>query len=229
MQKKLIFKCLYLITLTMITKYRNKGSEIMKKVFAIILFVLFLFPISAFAAESQSADQTSVLHKPLKKIGVVVIGGADVKTPDFFDAISESLAQSPNESPKYIIEAGTLAQTKYQNYWTDKDFLDEQPLTKTVVLDFVKYSGYDQVLYILINQPVMEKTTQGTGVWGYWGASTNSRASIEVKAYLTDGETILKSVNVAKEDDSAASPLRAKRGAFKKDMKEVAQQIKDSL
>ncbi|MFA6850257.1 MAG: hypothetical protein WCS30_07875 [Selenomonadaceae bacterium] len=201
----------------------------MKKVFSIIMFVLFLFPISAFAAENQAADPGSILNKPLEKIGIIIIGGADVKTPDFFNAISESLAQSPNEAPKYIIETSTAAQTKYQNYWTDKDFLDEQPLTKTVVLDFVKYSGYDKVLYIIINQPVMEKTTQGNGAWGYWGTSTKNRASIEVKAYLSDGETILKSVNVAKEDDSTASPLRAKRGAFKKDMKEIALQIKDSL
>lgn len=201
----------------------------MKKVLSIIMFVLFLFPISAFAAGNQATDAASLSHQPLEKIGIVVIGGADVKTPDFFNAISESFAQSPNEALKYIIETGTPAQTKYQNYWTDKDFLDEQPLTKTVVLDFAKYSGYDKVLYIVINEPVMEKTTQGNGAWGYWGTSTNNRASIEVKAYLTDGETILKTVNVAKEDDSAASPLRAKRGAFKKDMKEVALQIKDSL
>lgn len=201
----------------------------MKKLILLTVLIFSLFSTAAFAAENSAAPANGVLHRSLETIGVVVIGGADVKTPDFFNAIAEAFSPTAQEAQKYTIETGTPAQTKYQNYWSDKNFLDEQPLTKDVAVDFVKYSGYDKVLYIMISQPVMENTLHGGGFWGYWDTTTHNRASIEVKAYLSDGNTILKSVNVTKEDDSAASQLRAKRGAFKKSIKEIAAQVKDAL
>ena len=74
--------------------------------------------------------------------------------------------------------------------------------------------------------PVMEKTSIPAG---WFTTVQQTRASVEVKAYLADAETIIKAVDVSKEDDSQASELRAKRGAFQKDINEIASQLKGFL
>ncbi|MGL6015183.1 MAG: hypothetical protein ACRCZU_03685, partial [Selenomonadaceae bacterium] len=173
---------------------------------------------TAFAAEG------SFFHKPMSKIGVVIIGSADLKTPDYFNSIAEKLA---DESGKiYTVETGTVVQSKYQQYWFDKGFLDEQKLTKQDLNEFVKYSGYDKVLFLSVSDPVMEKTSIPAG---WFTTVQQTRASIEVKAYLADPEMIIKAVDVSKEDDSQTSELRAKRGAFQKDINEIASQLKGFL
>ncbi|WP_196599806.1 hypothetical protein [Pectinatus frisingensis] len=195
----------------------------MKRI-CVIVFLLCTICSTVFAAKAED-----YLHKLPEKVGVVIVSSVDMKTPDYFDAITDTLTPTSDEEKKYTIETGVNAQTKYQNYWDGKGFLDEQPLTKDVVFDFAKYSGYDKVLYIVIEKPVLEKNQQGGGFLFSWGTTTVTRADIEVKAYLTDGKTIIKSVDVSKEDNSAVSELRAKRSAFKKDMIEVATNIKPYL
>lgn len=190
----------------------------MKRISIFTLLTLLLLTCTTFAAD------TSFFHKPLTKIGVVVIGNPDVKTPDYFNIISEKLSDQTKKF--YTLEAGTTVQSKYQQYWFDKGFLDEQKLTKQDLNDFVKYSGYDKVLFLTVCDPVMEKTSIPAG---WFTTVQQTRASVEVKAYLADAETIIKAVDVSKEDDSQASELRAKRGAFQKDINEIASQLKGFL
>lgn len=190
----------------------------MKRIFLFTLLTLLVLNCTAFAAES------SLLHKPISKIGVVIIGSADLKTPDYFNSIAEKLSDASGKT--YTIETGTIVQSKYQQYWFDKGFLDEQNLSKQDLNDFVKYSGYDKVLFLNVSDPVMEKTSIPAG---WFTTVQQTRASIEVKAYLADLTTILKAVNVSKEDDSQTSELRAKRGAFQKDINEIASQVKEFL
>lgn len=117
--------------------------------------------------------------------------------------------------------SGTEIQSMYQTYWLEKGYLEEQKLTKQDLNDFVKYSGYNKVLFLIVNSPVVEKTRQGRGGWGVWVQSERTRASIGIKSFLADETSIIKATDVTKEDDSDTSELRAKRGAFEKCMKEI--------
>lgn len=185
-----------------------------------ILSLLFLFLLSCTAIASEQ----NYFHKAPTKIGVVIIGGPDVKTPDFFKYVSESLKN--NDDNRYTIETGTVVQTKYQNYWFDKGFLDEQILTKPDLNAFVQYSGYNKVLFLIVSNPVLEKTKIPAG----WFATVEqTRASIEIKAFFADDISIIKAINVSKEDDSQTSELRAKRGAFQKGIKEIATELQAYL
>ena len=190
----------------------------MKKISILSMLLMLLFSCTAFAA-----DATSLLQKAPTKIGVVVVGGADVKTPDFFKYISQAFE---GENTLYTIETGTAIQSKYQQYWFDKGFLEEQKLTKQDLHDFVKYSGQQKVLFLTISSPIVEKTKISNG---WYGMIEQTRASIEVKAFLADDTNILKAVDLSKEDDSQVSELRAKRGAFEKIIKEISVELKDYL
>jgi len=190
----------------------------MKRIYILSLAFLFLLSCTTFASEQN------YFHKDPTKIGVVIIGGSDVKTPDFFKYVSESLIN--NDNSQYTLETGTVVQTKYQNYWFDKGFLDEQSLTKPDLHAFVKYSGYNKVLFLVVSNPVLEKTKVPAG---WFTMVEQTRASVEIKAFFVDDTSVIKAVNVTKEDDSQASELRAKRGAFQKGIKEIATELQGYL
>ena len=175
-----------------------------------------LLPISpAFA-------QTSLLNPAPKETCVVIVGDAGVKTPDFFKYVDEAFN---TEEKKKKVVSGTEIQSLYQTYWLDKGFLEEQKLTKQDLNDFVKYSGYKKVVYLIVSSPVVEKTNEGHGGWDGWVQTERTRASITIKTFLVNETDIIKAVDVTKEDDSVTSELRAKRGAFEKCIKEIKSAI----
>lgn len=190
----------------------------MKKVLTNLLLISFAMLIMI---PSSFAESPSFSQKYAKKTCIVVIGESDVKTPDFFKYIDKQM----NGDDMVKMDSGIETQSKYQNYWFDKGFLEEQKLTKQDLHDFVQYSGYDRVLFLMVGSPILEKTKVQTGLFA-WAEQT--RASIEVKAFLVDNTSIIKAVTVSKEDDSVTSELRAKRGAFEKCMKEVTAQLMQS-
>ena len=185
----------------------------MRKVISFLMVVTFLLlPISpAFA-------QTSLLNPAPKETCVVIVGDAGVKTPDFFKYVDEAFN---TEEKKKKVVSGTEIQSLYQTYWLDKGFLEEQKLTKQDLNDFVKYSGYKKVFYLIVSSPVVEKTNEGHGGWDGWVQTERTRASITIKTFLVNETDIIKAVDVTKEDDSVTSELRAKRGAFEKCIKEI--------
>jgi len=185
----------------------------MRKVISFLMVVTFLLlPISpAFA-------QVSLLNPAPKETCVVIVGDAGVKTPDFFKYVDEAFN---TEEKKKKVVSGTEIQSLYQTYWLDKGFLEEQKLTKQDLNDFVKYSGYKKVLYLIVSSPVVEKTNEGHGGWDGWVQTERTRASITIKTFLVNETDIIKAVDVTKEDDSVTSELRAKRGAFEKCIKEI--------
>ena len=154
------------------------------------------------------------------KTCVVLIGNSDVKTPDFIKYIDKEFN---NEEAKKRIACGVEIQSIYQNYWFQKGYLEEQKLQKQDLHDFVKFSSYDRCLFLIISDPVVEKTKVPAG---WFTTAEKTRASMEVKCFLADSTDIIKSFSVVKNDDSMASDLRAKRGAFEKCVKEFVKEFK---
>jgi len=183
-----------------------------KFIFSLVAVIFLLLPASPAFAE------INILNPALKGTCIVIVGDAAIRTPDFFKSLDDTF-NAEAKSKKVI--SGTEIQSLYQTYWLDKGYLEEQKLTKQDLNDFVKYSGYDKVLFLIVNSPVMEKTKQGSGGWGAWIQTERTRASISVKVFLANETSIIKAADVAKEDDSVTSELRAKRGAFEKCIKEI--------
>ncbi|NCD08703.1 MAG: hypothetical protein EOL98_04620 [Negativicutes bacterium] len=188
----------------------------MKKVLSVLLVFSLFFLVNI---TNVLAADVAQIKSPKLKTCVVLIGNSDVKTPDFIKYINE---QFNNEEAKNKVVCGPEIQSVYQNYWFQKGFIEEQKLQKQDLHDFVKFSSYDRCLFLLISEPIVEKTKVPAG---WFTTAEKTRASIEVKCFLADGTDIIKSFSVAKNDDSMASDLRAKRGAFEKCVKEFAKEF----
>ena len=182
----------------------------MKKAFAII-FSMMLFAASSAFAQSQ-------------EIVVLIIGNSDFKTPNFIRYATQLFKEEyKGKTLKFV--SGEEIQSKYQNYWLDKGSLEEGTPTKQDLIDFVSYGDYDRVVYLIIKDPVIDKHESGYGS----SYQQKSRASVTVNAFLADSEKVLKAATSTKEDDSMASELRAKRGAFKQCMREISKVLLPAL
>lgn len=158
---------------------------------------------------------TSMAAANKHKNCAIIIGEADFKTRSYMAYLDKFFAD-------YDFESGETAQNMYMDYWLNQGELEEGKLNKAVMLDIAKTSGYDKVLFLVINSSVVEKNKTEIGTWmGY----EYTRANIEVKALLVDSEKIIKSASKVEEDTSSTSELRAKRGAFKQCIKSITEDI----
>lgn len=185
----------------------------MKKILLLMTLLCFMLTGSAFAAGSS-------LLAPQKNVAILLIGGNDYKSKQYFSIMEEAFL-SKNKSNVNVI-MGEPVQSKYQEYWLDKGFLEEQVPQKDNLLEFVSYASVDEVLYLIVKDPVVDKHWAAD----FFESGERSRASIQVNSFLANDSSILKVKASNNEDDSFASELRAKRGAFKKCMLEVAAEMK---
>lgn len=176
----------------------EKGLGSMKKIFLLTLLLMGAL-CTVYFASAEAAPQ---------RIGIVLIGGSDFKSQGFYRYAQEHLKDKNNA---YTVEASDAVQTKYLNYWMDKGELEEQKAKKQDLLDFVKYAGYDKVLYLMAADPVTESHRTGL-----WGLNTFTRTSVQIRGFLCNRETILATHISNKDGDSETSELRARRDAFKK-------------
>lgn len=183
-----------------------------------LIFTLTFFFSNTSITEASFKDR---LYAP--KVCALIIGSPDVKAKDFMERLEENLNRDLDEDKKKKVECGTKIQSLYQNYWLEKGELEEGRLTKAVLHDFVKFSGYDRCLFLVVEDPKMEKSKISAGIFG---SIEQKRASIEVKGFLADQEKILKIMNVTKNNSSETSELRAKRGAFTKCIKELCEDMR---
>ena len=154
-----------------------------------------------------------------EKVAILLMGSNDFKTDQYFSMIEKQfLANNPHHNRIVI---GSNIQSKYQEYWLDKGFLEEQKPTKEDLTNLVAYLDVDKVLFIMVKDPVVEKS------WAmdFFQSGQRSRASIQVNAFLADREKVLKLMAANHEDDSMSSDMRAKRGAFKKCVIEVSKDM----
>ena len=147
-----------------------------------------------------------------ERCGVVVVSGADYKTKDFFDYV-EKFFVKPYVGDHRQMQYGKDAQNKYQNFWLDKGYLEEQKPTQKDFIDFVSYGAYDKVIFLKVEDSVTEMQ------------KNRSRLSVNVNVFLVDRRKVLKAASATNEEDSKASQLRARRGAFKKCAKELSEAI----
>ena len=168
----------------------------MKKI-SLLLFCLLLFGIVSIQAAPKS-------------VGVVIIGTSDFRTPDYYNILTDKLPKLFTPS-NYSLSIGTESQNRYQAYWNNKGFLTEQTATKADLLDFANQSNYDNVLFLILSQPIVD--THKVIL-----RRNSTRVSLDVCAIYIDAKqkTIISNVMTTQEDDSKTSQLRAKSGAFGK-------------
>ena len=180
----------------------------LKRLLGILIIVGVMITMSQGACKAAEFDNNK-FNKA--KICALLVAPIDMKSEHFVDAVQDEIKTNNDINN---IDSGMGIQSKYQEFWLSKGEIEEGKLTKKLMHEFVKYSGYEKCLFIIPSNSV-EKTN----------VSNRTRASVETKAFLVDDTNVLKIISVTKSDDSKTSDFRAKRSAFEKCMKEIAEQF----
>jgi hypothetical protein len=176
----------------------------LKKIALMSLFLLCLLslPLSLLSVNAAQQQQYELQEHATCAL---IVGSTDFKLNKNFEYLAEHIGD--------YADLGRSIQQLYSKYWFDHGELEEGKLTKDVMLDFCRYSGYDRVLYIIISDPQIEKT-RSTDWWTGLEA-TQSHVSLEIKAVLVNSERIIHMSSSIDDANSAATEKRAKRRAFK--------------
>lgn len=174
----------------------------MKKIFMLTAMLAALISCTAFAASSSKDTFNSTK--------VVIVGGGEFKTKDFYNIIKKNLGSKTSTA----YDCGDEIQRQYQLFMMDRYDIGETTARKQDFIDFTARNRYKKTLFLILDEK-LDTHTHGEH-------SQKSRITIQLDAYLVDSSRIVDFATTSQEFTSKASNLRARRGAFEKCLKEVA-------
>lgn len=167
----------------------------MKKIFMLAAAIMTIFSCTAFAAYGTTK--------------VVIIGGAEFKTADYYKIIQKTLDKTKNN-----YECGNEIQKRYQLFMMERYDIGENKPRKQDLVDFAARSGYGNILFLIVDENI---DTQNNAK-----RRQKNRSTIQLDAYLVNGSRIVDFTTTSQDFTSKTSNLRARRGAFEKCLKDVA-------
>lgn len=177
--------------------------------------ILFIAAAIVFALTSTVSAQSSSRY--LNSVGVVIIGGAEFKTDDFYRVVKGAI--KPLSGAKIVV--GNDLQTLYKKYWLNRGFIGEQTPQKEDLIAFAKMSGCDKVVCLIVTDTVDKQNSSNH--------RQKSRVSVQVEAYLCTQTDVVDVFSASDDENSKGSPLRARRGAFDKCLKEIGKSLNQNL
>ena len=175
----------------------------MKKILSVMLAVLMLSAATVCAAAS-SYDRSNK---------IVIIGGAEFKTDDYYKIVRKNFGKSTNVK----FAAGNDVQERYHVFMMNRYDIGENKPHKQDLIDFAAENGYGNVLFLIVDEHV---DTQNNA-----SSRQKNRITVQLDAYYVNGSRIIDVATTSQDFISQTSNLRARRGAFEKCVKEVAKKL----
>ena len=171
----------------------------MKKIFLLAIMICFVLTSTAFAA------------RDFQNVGVVIIGGAEFKTDDYYKIVRNEI--NPKSGAKLLV--GNEIQTRYKKYWLNRGFIGEQTPQKQDLIDFAAMSGCRKIICLIVSDVVDDQRNSGKH-------RQQNRISVQLDAYLCTPTNVEDVFSASKEFNSKGSALKARSGAFKKCLAEIS-------
>ena len=211
----------------------------MRKLAFLMTFIFGIFVIGQMSVENVTFAKSKSKDDNKRQIAIVVVSSdADFKTKSFtnqarkdlkknnkknkFKFIPDSIRGTVEKSnSEFTVLSGDEIQNKYHDYWFDKGMLQEGNPTREDFVNFVSYSGYDKVIYLLVNNPTITQTgaigsTIGAGNTGTVIYTNSYSAAVTIDAFLVDKNKIIKTANASKGGGS-------KWSAFKQSIRSISE------
>ena len=171
----------------------------MKKIIFIAAAILMMISCTAFAAKDFS-----------RSVGVVVVGGAEYKTPEFYKFVKSKF--DPKSGAKF--DVGGDLQNKYQKFLLNRDLVGNTIPRRQDLIDFAAASGYGKILFVVVSDSSAEHQNNSK-------SRQKDRVSVQVDGYLCAASGVIDVATASEQSNSKTSDLRARRGAFKNVLKNL--------
>lgn len=153
-----------------------------------------------------------------QSVGVVIIGGVEFKTDDYYKIVKNEL--KPLSGAKIIV--GNDMQTRYKKYWLNRGYIGEQTPQTEDFTNFAAANGFSKVVYIVISDTADDQRNSGNH-------RQRDRITVQVDAYISTPTQVLDVIAASEDQKSKGSALRARRGAFKKCLNEIAKNLNQRI
>lgn len=157
---------------------------------------------------------TALAARDYQSVGVVIIGGVEFKTDDYYKIVKNEL--KPLSGAKIVV--GNDMQTRYKKYWLNKGYIGEQTPQKEDFTNFAAANGFSKVVYIVISDVTDDQRNSGDH-------RQRNRITVQVDAYLSTPNQVVDVFAASDDQKSKGSALRARRGAFKSCLEEIAKSL----
>lgn len=178
----------------------------MKKIFLLAVMICLAMMSTALAARDYQS------------VGVVIIGGAEFTTKDYYEIVKDEL--KPVSVAKILV--GNDMQTRYKRYWLSKGFIGEQTPQRQDLIDFAAMSGCNKVVCLVVANSNLD--TQNNS-----NRRQKERITVQLDAYVCTPTAVINIYSASDDEKSKTSNLRARRGAFRKCLEEIAKDLNQHL
>lgn len=151
-------------------------------------------------------------------IGVVIIGGAEFKTDDYYKIVQSEI--KPRSGAKILV--GNDMQSRYQKYWLNRGYVGDQTPRRDDLISFTRMSGCGKVVCLVISDSALDRHNNA-------GRREKDRIAVQVDAYICTPTAVLDVFTASCDSNSKTSNLRARRGAFKKCLSTVGKSLNREL
>ena len=197
--------------------------------------IVFLMALIVGTVICQFLIQNVTFAAPQNIAVVVVSADDDFKGKLFIKDINKNFGKN-NANVKIL--SGDDVQSKYQEYWFDKELVEEGTPKKEDLIDFVSYGNYDKVIYLMIKTPDLKHSQSGavmTGSVAPGGVVTGTAVSlgtfstsVTVSSFLVDKDKVIKIANSTNSKVSETA-LWTKKYAFQKCVKDISKVLNPLL
>ena len=155
------------------------------------------------------------------------------RTKNGFKFIPDGLRKRfESDKNDFVLVSGEEVQDKYHEYWVSRGYMQEGTPSKDTMINFANYSGYDKVVFLLINKSMMQQTgtigtqianpTPGGGSVGTTIYTQTYEASLTMDAFLVDKTKIIQSATTSQVNGD-------KWSSFKRAIREICPKINPSF
>ncbi len=184
-----------------------------------------------------------------KKVAVVIIGNdpafksehyaksakksfekAVNKKRNVFDSALRDVTGDYSKNESVTILASDVILNQFQNYLEEKNITEEGRTSKETFLDFVSYGNYDKVIYLVVDDPIIDTNGDNTA------ASANTvvikshivyDTSLTVTGFLVDREKVITKFSATR--NWTGNRGAAKYGAFDECVKSISKEFNPIL
>ena len=152
------------------------------------------------------------------------------KKRNVFDSALRDITGEYSKNKSVNIIASDVILNKFQNYLEDKGIDESKRASKETFIDFVNYGDYDKVIYLVVDDPVIDTngdTSSAAGGTVIIKSHISYDTSLTVNGFLVDGEKVITKFSATR--NWTGNRGAAKYGAFDECVRSISKEFNPML
>ena len=223
------------------------GVRCMRKFVFIVSMVIGIILVQISAANNAYAEK--VPEEKKTRIAVVIIANdpafkleyyaksakksfekAVNNKKNIFDSAIRDITGEYAKNKKVTVMASDVILNQFQNYLDDKEIDENDRTNKSTFIDFVTYGNYDKVIYLVVDDPVIDTNGDASTAAGSTvviKSRISYDTSLTVNGFLVDREKVLTRFSATR--NWTGNRGAAKYGAFDECVRSISKEFNPML